>query len=396
MDPNFLTSVQDNILTPVEDHILSHNKIISSLILGNKISVHTKENGVPNIEKIDIAIIGVPENRNDINYIGEEINLSEIRKSFYTLYPGNWSIKIADFGDLAPGESIEETYQNLTSLVSYFVKNNIIPLIIGGSQDLTYANYRAYDDFKNTINIVNVDSNFDLGDSSKPIKNNSYLGKIILEEPHNLFNYTTIGYQTYYNSQIEIDLMEKLYFEAYRLGEVCNNINSVEPVMRDADIVTIDLRSIKSSELSSRQKLSPNGFDGKEICSISRYAGISNKVSSFGIFEYKSSNEDEITEMLIAQILWYFIEGVNCRIIDDDFKNISNFQKFSVIVQKYELVFYRNVKTSRWWIEIPDSSKKDTKLKEHSLLPCTHDDYQNANEGIIPERWYKAHKKNII
>jgi arginase family enzyme len=396
MDPNFLTSVQDNILTPVEDHILSHNKIISSLILGNKISVHTKENGVPNIEKIDIAIIGVPENRNDINYIGEEINLSEIRKSFYTLYPGNWSIKIADFGDLEPGESIEDTYQNLTSLVSYFVKNNIIPLIIGGSQDLTYANYRAYDDFKNTINIVNVDSNFDLGDSSKPIKNNSYLGKIILEEPHNLFNYTTIGYQTYYNSQIEIDLMEKLYFEAYRLGEVCNNINSVEPVMRDADIVTIDLRSIKSSELSSRQKLSPNGFDGKEICSISRYAGISNKVSSFGIFEYKSSNEDEITEMLIAQILWYFIEGVNCRIIDDDFKNISNFQKFSVIVQKYELVFYRNVKTSRWWIEIPDSSEKDTKLKEHSLLPCTNDDYQNANEGIIPERWYKAHKKNII
>ena len=396
MDPNFLTSVQDNILTPVEDHILSHNKIISSLILGNKISVHTKENGVPNIEKIDIAIIGVPENRNDINYIGEEINLSEIRKSFYTLYPGNWSIKIADFGDLAPGESIEDTYQNLTSLVSYFVKNNIIPLIIGGSQDLTYANYRAYDDFKKTINIVNVDSNFDLGDSSKPIKNNSYLGKIILEEPHNLFNYTTIGYQTYYNSQIEIDLMEKLYFEAYRLGEVRNNINSVEPVMRDADIVTIDLRSIKSSELSSRQKLSPNGFDGKEICSISRYAGISNKVSSFGIFEYKSSNEDEITEMLIAQILWYFIEGVNCRIIDDDFKNISNFQKFSVIVQKYELVFYRNVKTSRWWIEIPNSSKKDTKLKEHSLLPCTNDDYQNANEGIIPERWYKAHKKNIM
>jgi hypothetical protein len=190
--------------------------------------------------------------------------------------------------------------------------------------------------------------------------------------------------------------MEKLYFEAYRLGEVRNNINSVEPVMRDADIVTIDLRSIKSSELSSRQKLSPNGFDGNEICSISRYAGISNKVSSFGIFEYKSSNEDEITEMLIAQILWYFIEGVNCRIIDDDFKNISNFQKFTVIVQKYELVFYRNVKTSRWWIEIPNSSKKDTKLKEHSLLPCTNDDYQNANEGIIPERWYKAHKKNIM
>lgn len=395
MDPNFLTLVKDNILTPVEDHLLSHNKIISSLILGNKVSVHTKENGVPEIDKIDIAIVGVPENRNDINYIGEDINLSEIRKSFYSLYPGNWSIKIGDFGDLTPGEFVEDTYENLSSIISYFIKNDIIPVIIGGSQDLTYANYRAYDEFKKTINIVNVDSNFDLGDSNKPIKNNSYLGKIILEEPHNLFNYTTIGYQTYYNSQIEIDLMEKLYFEAYRLGEVCNNITSVEPVMRDADIVTIDLRCIKSSELSSRQKLSPNGFDGKEICSISRYAGISNKVSSFGIYEYRSSNEDEITEMLIAQILWYFIEGVDCRIIDNDFKDISNFQKFTVVVEKYELIFYKSIKTSRWWIEIPNSSKKNTKLKEYTLLPCTHEDYQGANNGVIPERWYKAHKKNI-
>tara|TARA_B100000029_G_scaffold292605_1_gene286097 strand:+ start:1777 stop:2967 length:1191 start_codon:yes stop_codon:yes gene_type:complete len=396
MDPNFLTSVKDNLLTPVEDHLISHNKIISSLILGNKVSVYTKENGIPEVEKIDIAIIGVPENRNDINYIGEEINLSEIRKSFYSLYPGNWSIRLGDYGDLTPGESVEDTYQNLSSIVSFFIKNDVIPVIIGGSQDLTYANYRGYDEFKTTINIVNVDSNFDLGDSSKPIKNNSYLGKIILDEPHNLFNYATLGYQTYYNPQIEIDLMEKLYFEAYRLGEVCRDITSVEPVMRDADIVTIDLRCIKSSELSSRQKLSPNGFDGKEICSISRYAGISNKVSSFGIFEYKSSNEDEITEMLIAQILWYFIEGVNCRIVDNDFTSDKNFQKFTVIVEKHELVFYKSIKTSRWWIEIPNYSNRDNKLKEQALLPCTHEDYQSANEGIIPDRWYKAYKKNII
>ena len=168
-----------------------------------KISVHTKENGVPNIDKVDIAIIGVPENRNDINYIGEDINLGEIRKSFYSLYPGNWSIKLADFGDINPGKTVDDTYEVVRSIISYFIKNDVIPVIIGGSQDLTYANYRAYDDFKKTINIVNVDSNFDLGDSSKPIKNNSYLGKIILEEPHNLFNYTTIGYQTYYNSQNE-------------------------------------------------------------------------------------------------------------------------------------------------------------------------------------------------
>ena len=130
--------------------------------------------------------------------------------------------------------------------------------------------------------------------------------------------------------------------EAYRLGEVCSKIRLVEPVMRDADIVSIDMKSIRAAELSSRQKFSPNGFDGKEICAISRYAGISNKVSSFGVFEYKSSNEDEVTEMLISQIIWYFIEGVNCRIIDSDFSNEDEYNKFTVIVDEYDLIFYKN------------------------------------------------------
>ena len=252
-----------------------------------------------------------------------------------------------------------------------------------------------YDSFQNTVNIVNVDSNFDIGDSSKMINNLSYLSKIVLEKPHNLFNYSNIGFQTFHNSQEEIDLMENLYFEAYRLGEVSANISLVEPVMRDADIVSIDLKSIRAAELSSRQKFSPNGFDGKEICSISRYAGISNKVSSFGVFEYKISNEDEITEMLISQIMWYFIEGVNCRVKDSDFDNEDEYNKFTVIVDEYELIFYKNIITSRWWIEIFGDGS-NTKLKQTTLLPCTKEDYETAKNGIIPERWFKAIKKNIV
>ena len=90
------------------------------------------------------------------------------------------------------GENVEQTYGRIISLTSILFEKNIIPIIIGGSQDLLYANYRAYDSFKNTVNLVNIDSNFDLGDSSKPINNLSYLGKIILEEPHNLFNYSNL------------------------------------------------------------------------------------------------------------------------------------------------------------------------------------------------------------
>tara|TARA_B100001094_G_scaffold215761_1_gene209845 strand:- start:71 stop:1258 length:1188 start_codon:yes stop_codon:yes gene_type:complete len=395
MGSEFLTSPFDNLLKPVDDHLIVHNELMSSLILGNKIQIHTSERGIPDLDTTKIVIIGIPENRNSIDYLGDELNLNEIRKSLYNLYPGNWSTEIADLGNLILGENVEQTYGRIISMLSILFEKKIIPIIIGGSHDLLYANYRAYDSFKSTVNIVNIDSNFDIGDSAKPINNLSYLGKIILDEPHNLFNYSNLGYQTYHNSQEEIDLMENLYFESYRLGEVCSNIRLSEPVMRDADIVSIDLKSVRASELSSRQKFSPNGFDGKEICALSRYAGISNKVSSFAIYEYKSSNEDEITEMLISQIIWYFIEGVNFRVQDSDFQNDEDYNKFTVIVDEYELIFYQNKITSRWWIEII-SDGSNNKLKQNTLLPCTLDDYEVAKNGSIPERWFKAIKKNVL
>ncbi len=385
-----------NFLSPVADSVVAHNELLSQQSLGKKITIHSKQYGLPDLDDVRIAIIGVLENRNDVNYLGEEFNLNEIRKALYELYPGNWHTRIVDLGDINKGETVEDTYFALKTAVSLLVPKGIIPIILGGSQDLTYAMYRAYDAVQPMVNIVNVDARFDLGDSNKPIKNNSFVGKIILDQPYNLFNYASIGYQTYYNSQEEIDLMDKLYFESYRLGEVSKNITLVEPVMRDANIVSVDMNAIKASEVSLKQKSSPNGLDGKEVCAIARYAGISNKVSSFGVFEYKPSQDDEITAGLISQMLWYFVEGVNFRVKDDDFHNENNYQKFITLADLQELVFYKSKKTERWWIEIPFLEEVNNKLKRHTLLPCMHQDYVDACNNKVPERWYKAFQKNCV
>jgi len=383
-----------NFLSPVSDEMLSQNEMLSAQALGRKMRIHSQAQGMPDLEGVQLAVLGVLEQRNDVNYTGDSFGLETIRNAFYALFPGNWNTIIADLGDILPGDSVEDTYFALKTTISLLLEKKIIPIILGGSQDLTYANYRAYDTMAPMVNIVNVDSNFDLGDVSIDVKNNSFLGKIILEQPYNLFNYSAIGYQTYFNSQEEIDLMEKLYFEAYRLGEVSNTLNLVEPVMRDAHIVTVDLKAIRAAEVGAKQKFSPNGFDGKEICAITRYAGISNKVSSFGIYEFKATKELDATPMLIAQMIWYFIEGVNCRVNDDDFSKEDQHQKFNVLIEDDELIFYKSMKTGRWWIEIPFLPNVNNKLKKHALLPCTHEDYIEASHGKIPERWFKAYKKN--
>lgn len=385
-----------NFLSPVADAVLTYNKLLPLQALGRKLKIHSTQEEIPDLDGVSIAIIGVLENRNDVNYIGEEFQLNEIRKSFYSLFPGSWNTTIADLGDINRGESVEDTYFALKTTVSILIQKKITPIVLGGSQDLTYAIYRAYDNLVPMVNIVNVDSHFDLGDSAKPIKNNSFISKIILDEPYNLFNYATLGYQTYFNAQEEIDLIERLYFEAYRLGDISKDVTIVEPVMRDANIVSIDLGSVKASEVSLKQRTSPNGLNGKEICAISRYAGISSKVSVFGIFEYKPSYNDEVTAMLISQMVWYFIEGFNCRVKDDDFLDDKNHQKFTTLANAEELIFYKSTKTERWWVEMPFLTNINNKFKKNTLLPCSHKDYLDACNGKTPIRWYKAYQKNSL
>ena len=76
-------------------------------------------------------------------------------------------------------------------------------------------------------------------------------------------------------------------FDALRLG-VSKDLKILEPIMRDADIVSVDIGALRFSEAPANKNTSPNGFYGEEICTISRYAGISDKVTSFGIYEYNN------------------------------------------------------------------------------------------------------------
>ncbi|MCH7784784.1 MAG: formimidoylglutamase [Bacteroidetes bacterium] len=383
-------------LTPVSKSVLAQKEVLPIGVLGKQINTYNKKGDFPEFTNVRFAIIGVKENRNDVDYIGEELSFNVFREAFYSLYPGNWSDTIIDLGDIERGETVKDTYFAVKSVIEALLKENIIPLILGGSQDIVYAQYRSYDKRGSMVNIVNIDSKFDLGDADLPITNKSYVGKIIVEKPYNLFNYSTIGYQSFFNSPGEISLMDKLYFEGYRLGEVSADITLVEPILRNADIVTLDVNTIKNAELSYKNKNSPNGFDGREICAIARYAGISNRVTSFGIYELKDFSDTENAAMLVAQILWYFVEGVNFRIADEDFSNDKLYTTYKVPVYDQILIFKKSNKTERWWIELPFISNVNNKLKNKTLLPCTYGDYLGACNQEIPERWYKACRKNEV
>ncbi len=380
--------------TPVNE-VLVEEIAASPQSIGGHLKIHTLGD-FPDMDGIRIAVFGVLEDRRDVERSEEPFNFDGIRQNFYQLFPGNWEVSLADLGDIQKGETVEDTYFAVQSVVAELVKNGIIPVILGGSQDLIYAQYRAYDNLDQMVNLVNVDPRFDLGDAEKPITNRSYIGKIVINKPYNLFNYSNLGYQTYFNSQDEIELMERLFFDAYRLGEVSSNISMVEPVMRDANLVGIDINAVSTAAVGNHLHNSPNGFDGKEICALARYAGISDKVTSFGIYEISSESNYPSCNMLISQALWYFVEGVNYRTNENTVSAKKEFIKYQVPIDDEVLIFYKSPLSGRWWIEIPYSSNFNNKLKRHTLLPCTKEDYVDACNQVLPERWYKTKRKNEI
>lgn len=379
-------------LVPIKDKVLAFSELLPPQALGKNIFKHTEKKGLPVFANATIAIFGVLESRNAFEKKPEKLNVDEIRIQLYRLMTGNWNSTILDIGDVEEGDTVEDTYFVVKEIVAGLLEENIIPVIIGGTQDITFPTYRAFDKIRNMVNLVSIDSRFDFGEDEELISSHSYMSKIITDKPNNLFNFSNIGYQSYFNAQEEIDLMERLFFDAYRLGDMAANIGLAEPVLRSAHIVSLDLRAIRASEMGLNKNFSPNGFTGREICAIARYAGISDKVSLFGIYEGENSLQ---AFQMIAQIIWYFIEGISFRIKEFPSSKSEDFTKFTVPTDTEELIFYKSHVTERWWVEVPSILPEHTKTNSAALLPCTEEDYLDACNQNIPERWFKAYRKGF-
>ena len=352
------------------------------------------ENEIDDWSKFNLAIVSVAhfeekECPNPDFYL-------HIREQLYKLYKANWKKEVIDLGNIPAGNSITDTFYVLQEVQRELLRKQITLLIIGGRQDLTYAQYRAYDNFKYMVNLVGIDAKFDIGDAEKPISNQSYVSHMIVNKPYNLFNFSNIGYQTYYVKQDEKDLVEKLFFEAYRLGEATSQLPTMEPILRDADLVSLDLNSIKASEVISNKHKLVNGFESKELCALARYSGLSYKNSSFGIYNaHKFENINAISQ-IAAQILWYYIEGAHYQVNENPSKSLKEFILYKVPINEDVLFFYESENTGKWWVQIPQFDNKRNKLTEVSFLPCNRNDYLTACDQTYPERWLRAKYKNEL
>ena len=362
---------------------------------GSLIKSYRSGKNFPDLKKINLAIIGVEEQRRAVNNEGCAAAPDAVRKYLYRLFRGDYQIKIADLGNIKQGNTIDDTYFAVRSVVHELLKKNIIPIVVGGSQDLTYASYLAYESIEETINLVSVDSSFDIGTIENEFNSQTWVGRIILHQPNHLFNYSNLGYQTYFVDPDQVGLMSKLFFDAHRLGQVRSAIEQTEPVVRNADLVSFDISCIRHSDAPGCGNTSPNGFYGEEACQIARYAGMSDKLSAVGFYEFNPAFDKKgHTAHLVAQMIWCFVDGYCNRKKDFPFKKTTDVVKYRVSIKdlKDEIIFYKSKKSDRWWMEVPYPSKKN-KFIRHLLVPCTYNTYETALKEEMPDQWWQTYQK---
>jgi len=372
--------------SPVSSELASQESATNSFCK----SIHLTNEKMPDYKTADLAIIGIEENE------ASKKNASDvIRTKLYALKKGTGRYNIVDFGNIRKGIDTSETKLRLQEVCQYLLEQDTLPVIIGGSHDLDYAQYKAYEDMDKLISLLNVDAFLDMEEGMDERKN--HIQKILLHDPNYLFNYSHIGYQSYLIDRKSIETLEKLYFEAYRVGHLRSNIQEMEPIIRNADMMSFDITAIRSGDAPGTSNAQPFGLTGEEACQICWYAGINEKLSSAGFYEYNPECDDlnQNTASVVATMIWYFIEGFYHRKEEQHFTS-NDYLKYVVSMpnDSESLNFYKSKLSEKWWMEVPYPKGKE-QYARNCIVPCSYQDYEEATQGEVPERYITTYAKLI-
>ena len=350
---------------------------------------------MPDYRNAHMALLGVGEERGTTTNAGCKSGPDAIRKKLYHLKRGTHAYNIVDLGNLKPGIDLQETYLRVSEVCRMLMESNVLPIILGGTHDIAYGQYLAYEQMSKLVSLLNVDACLDLDDTKDGAPASGHIHKIVLHEPNYLLGYTHLAHQSYLIDPSAIAVLEKLYFEAYRVGQLHHHMAEMEPAIRNADMLAFDITAIKSADAPGNGNAQPFGLSGEEACQICWYAGLNEKLSSVGFYEYNPEKDDspKKTASVIATMIWYFIEGFYHRKKEADFKS-NDFLKYTVAmpVEPETLVFYKSKFTEKWWMEVCQHTAGD-RYRRATMVPCSY--YQAATQGELPERYISTLSKLI-
>ena len=375
----------ENYFVPLKPHSVDYERDEQMPSLGQSVVAYWQGFSFPSLEGMRLALLGADAKAADA-----------IRRHLYGLALPAADFKCADLGNLVLGHSAEDTRFALTEIAADLLERGVAVVVLGGGNELAWALYKAYEELGRIINVAAVDARFDIEESPTPDAR-SWLYHVVLQQPNFLFNFANLAHQGYLCGTRLLGLMEQLQFDTVRLGDLQGGaMEAAEPLLRWSDMVSVDLCAVRGSDAPAARRVSPHGLYGEQLCQLMRFAGLSDKVSSLGLFELEAGRDaDGRTAALAAQALWHFAEGFFARMGDDPRADREHYRRFLVpLAGGQDITFYKSKKSDRWWMEVPGGQGDGgERYRRHLLIPCTYDDYQQALRNEPPPRWMRVFQR---
>ena len=334
--------------------------------IGNKITSEIKENS--------IVLLFVSDYRG-ANGDAESQDFTGIRREFYKLSQLDFDIPIIDLGDLVSGKTPQDSHYILQEVLSVCHQKGAIPVIVGGSNDLAFSLFSALNYHQQDINYTQI-SNLVSLKQDEEIHESTFLSKILGSKNFSVKNYHHLGYQKHLNEMDSVNLIKEVQFDIIRLAEMMNSTEKTEPYFRKADLVTINCDAIETFSEAFSMNPQVNGLNRREICAYMKEIGLSEKLKSVGIFNYNIYSDSQLNHQLLAQMLWYLIEGIN---IQRSHPKEKSFETFFVLIKDEQYAFKRDVFSNLWYFG------EDENID--NCIPCSRSDFDEAKRGFLSPRF---------
>src|SRR6187397_2666654 len=368
-------------LAPINISELNFDRGYKEGTIGFNIKVHDEEN-FPDMDEADLVFIGCGEQRGNGHHLAYSAGPDAIRRQFYQLFFWHQDLRIADLGNLRKGAGLADTYAALRTVVNELISEKKTVIILGGSHDLTLAQYYAYEQNKSIIEVTNVDALIDLNLDSD-FRCDNFLMELLTGEPNYVRHYNHIAFQSYFVHPRMLETMDKLRFDCFRVGNVKEHIEDMEPVLRNCHLLSFDIAAIANA-FAPANNFSPNGLTGEEACTLMQFAGMGRHMRSIGIYGYQPEKDKEnLTAKQISQMLWYLMDGRSRAGKEAMIDERDSFNEYHTAFAEVDTIFLQSKKQGRWWRHLPNKQ----------FIACSYKDYLLASSNEIPERWLRAQER---
>jgi len=289
-------------------------------------------------EECNIGIIGVPFDYGvelSNGRVGAKEGPNAVRtalKRYGSIYNVEKNInisdlKICDFGDVEVVErDSQETHARVSETVFELVKKDVLPIVIGGGHDISFANVRGLcNAFDGKIGGINIDAHFDVrivknGKNSSGTSFRRVLeeldGKVLGKNFVEIGCHDNLNSKTYYEyllakksniitlSEVQKKRMKKIMVGALKIANAATK----------ASFVSVDIDAMPQHVAPGCSAPSARGIQAHDILEACFIAGVNSKVKLFDIMELNPRYDvDNRTALLAATMIVSFLEGFAMR-----------------------------------------------------------------------------------